>query len=383
MDQAEKPVSAGAQSVPGPKARAESTRDGQRQLAEKTGNGLWARMKSHPRILAWTGILVVVVAVVGAIVWVRRANHEMRAASEEAARERQHAQAAEKQARAERARAEAARRQTAKERVDACAEVSAARHAADNAKAVVAFLQDRLLSAGREAGWADGYWLGSKQKEVSLRKALDAAAGEVAKAFPDRPLVEAAVREVLGSGYLDQGEQSQAIAQYQKALALREAMLGPDAPETVACRDMLARAERVAGRTAEAARLYERNPDTVSHARALAVRGAVLLSEKKAAEAEGKFRESLAILQRLRPHEWTTFKEKSQLGEALLDQKKYAEAEPLLLSGYRGLRKRQASIPQTDRACISTALGRVVRLYEAWGKKDEADKWRKELETAK
>jgi hypothetical protein len=160
-------------------------------------------------------------------------------------------------------------------------------------------------------------------------------------------------------------------------------MLGPDHPDTIACRKKLAQAQRLGGHTAEAARLYERNGDTLSHAAALAIRGTVLLSEKKAVEAEVKLRESLAILQRLRPDDWTTFKVKSQLGEALLSQKKYAEAEPLLLSGYRGLRKRQANIPPRDRACITTGLERVVRLYEVRGKKDEAVKWRKELEKAR
>jgi tetratricopeptide (TPR) repeat protein len=327
--------------------------------------------------------LLLVVAVVGPVVWALRANGEARAASEEAANERQHALEAEKQAKEERAQAQAARQQVAKERDEARAEVGAARRTAENARAVVVFLRDRLLSAGRGVGWTNGYWAGAREKEVTLREALDAAAREVARTFADRPLVEAEVREVLGSAYLDLGETGPAVAQYERALALREAMLGPDHPDAVTCRNELARAERLAGRTAEAARLYERNPDTFSHAEALALRGTVLLSEKKAAEAAGKLRESLAVLQRLRPDGWTTFKVKSQLGEALLSQKKYAEAEPLLLSGYRGMRERQANVPPQYRATITTALERVVRLYEAWGKKDEAVKWRKELEKAR
>jgi hypothetical protein len=32
---------------------------------------------------------------------------------------------------------------------------------------------------------------------------------------------------------------------------------------------------------------------------------------------------------------------------------------------------------------LTEALGRLVQLYDAWGKKDEAAKWRKELEEAK
>jgi hypothetical protein len=34
------------------------------------------------------------------------------------------------------------------------------------------------------------------------------------------------------------------------------------------------------------------------------------------------------------PVEWTIFNTRSLLGDALMGQKKYAEAEPLLLQGY-------------------------------------------------
>jgi tetratricopeptide (TPR) repeat protein len=225
----------------------------------------------------------------------RCAHKEARAASEEAAKERQHAREAEKQAREERARVRAARQQVDKERDDARARVEAATRTAEIARAVVAFLGDKLLSSGRVAGWKDGYWVTPSGKEETLREAIDAAAGEVAGRFPDRPLVEAEVREVLGSAYLDQGEASLAVAQYERALALLEAKLGPDQPDTVICRNKLARAYRLAGRPAEAGRLYDQNPDTFSHAQALAIRGSVLLSEKKAAEAEAKLRESLKV----------------------------------------------------------------------------------------
>ncbi len=379
MGQPEKRPDAGAQTDTGPEARAQSSREEQGQPAQTTTGGLWTRMGKHKRILAWVGVLLLLGTVVASIGWALHANKAARVALEEAANERQHAQEAETQAKEERAQVQAAQQHVAKERDEARAEVEAARRKAENARAVVAFLEDKLLSAGRVAGWKDGHWVGPPRKEMTLREALDAAAREVAKTLGDRPLVEAEVREVLGSAYLDLGQAGLAAAQYERALELREAMLGPDHPDTVTCRNKLAHAERVAGRTAEAARLYEENPDTFSHAQALVLRGTVLLSEKKAAEAAGKLRESLAILQRLRPDGWYAFKVKSALGEALLAQNKYAEAEPLLLSAYRGLRERQADIPPRERACLTTALERIVRLYEAWGKKSEAVQWRKEL----
>jgi hypothetical protein len=67
-------------------------------------------------------------------------------------------------------------------------------------------------------------------------------------------------------------------------------------------------------------------------------------------------------------------------GGALLGQQQYAAAEPLLVSGYQGLKQRDATIPAEDQVRLTDALERLVQLYEAWGKKDEAAKWRQELE---
>jgi hypothetical protein len=45
------------------------------------------------------------------------------------------------------------------------------------------------------------------------------------------------------------------------------------------------------------------------------------------------------------PDAWNTFKAQSMLGGALLGQQKYAATEPLLLTGYEGMKKREARIP--------------------------------------
>jgi hypothetical protein len=70
------------------------------------------------------------------------------------------------------------------------------------------------------------------------------------------------------------------------------------------------------------------------------------------------------------------------LGGALLGQKKYAEAEPLLLSGYEGMKARGSTIPAQANTRIPEALERLVQLYEALDKPDETAKWRAELEAA-
>ena len=71
------------------------------------------------------------------------------------------------------------------------------------------------------------------------------------------------------------------------------------------------------------------------------------------------------------------------LGGALLGQKKYAEAEPLLIAGYEGMKQREATIPPQGKDRLTEALERLVQLYEATDKPDEAAEWRKELEANK
>ena len=80
------------------------------------------------------------------------------------------------------------------------------------------------------------------------------------------------------------------------------------------------------------------------------------------------------------PDSWLTLNTYSMLGEALLAQEKHSEAEPLLLKGYRGLKAREATIPTPGRIRLEYALKRLVSLYEALDDKEQATKWRTELE---
>ena len=91
----------------------------------------------------------------------------------------------------------------------------------------------------------------------------------------------------------------------------------------------------------------------------------------------------MTIRQKREPDLWSTFNAKSILGEALLSQKKFADAEPVLLEGYQGMKQREAKIPASGKIRLTQALERLVQLYDAWGKPEEAAKWRKLLETDK
>jgi len=97
-----------------------------------------------------------------------------------------------------------------------------------------------------------------------------------------------------------------------------------------------------AGKKAEAVKLLE---ELVADARTRLPKGSPQLAQELInmsepllrsgafAEAEPLLRECLAIREKTLPDLWKTFSTGSMLGGALLGQKKYAEAEPLLLKG--------------------------------------------------
>ncbi|MBM3982866.1 MAG: serine/threonine protein kinase [Planctomycetes bacterium] len=107
----------------------------------------------------------------------------------------------------------------------------------------------------------------------------------------------------------------------------------------------------------------------------LAFYGSVLMRIERHAEAEPLLRECWAIRGKSQPEAWNTFNSQSMLGAALLGQKKYADAEPLLVKGYEGLKAREKSMPQGSTR-IPEALDRLIELYTATNKPDEVKKYR-------
>jgi tetratricopeptide (TPR) repeat protein len=121
--------------------------------------------------------------------------------------------------------------------------------------------------------------------------------------------------------------------------------------------------------------------DSSAYAAHLGMLGFNLLRQKKFADAEPVLRECLAIRQKREADLWTTFSVQSILGEVLAGLGKYDEAELLLLASHEGLKQRESKIPKESQFILTDTLGRLVSLYGAWGKQDEAAKWRKDLES--
>jgi tetratricopeptide (TPR) repeat protein len=147
----------------------------------------------------------------------------------------------------------------------------------------------------------------------------------------------------LGALYSDEGKYTEAETLLSKALEGQRRVLGDRHPETLNSWDGLGRLQ---------------------------------LREHKYAEAESTLRGALRGHEEAMPDSWERYDCQSMLGGSLEGQAKFAEAEPLLLSGYEGVTRRQATIPVQERRVLSETRERIVQLYEAWQKPEKARQWR-------
>jgi serine/threonine protein kinase len=194
-------------------------------------------------------------------------------------------------------------------------------------------------------------------------------------------------QNILARAYLAAGRSDEAIALHEQTLKLQTAGLGHDHPQTLISRNNLAVAYQAAGRSAEAVTLLEETlklwtsklgpdlPETLENMNNLA---GAYLDVRRWNMAEATARECLRLRER-KPEDWWRFHTMSQLGTALAGQKKYAQAEPLLIQGYEGLKAREAKISALNKNYLAEGAQRVVKLYEAWGKPEKAAEWRKRL----
>lgn len=129
------------------------------------------------------------------------------------------------------------------------------------------------------------------------------------------------------------------------------------------------------GESREALELLRKDPgpELSVTANALATLGLVLTREGHAAEGEPCLREALALRTKAVPLDsfLIPFTE-SAFGECLTAQERYAEAEPLLTDGYTGLIWK---LGEKDLRTIE-ARQRLAKLYDAWGKPEQAGLYR-------
>jgi tRNA A-37 threonylcarbamoyl transferase component Bud32 len=208
---------------------------------------------------------------------------------------------------------------------------------------------------------------------------------QTAKLGPDRPETLKTMNDLAAAyGAADKLDEGLKLA--QDTLQLRKAKLGVEDINTIDSMTTLAR-------LLVAKRQYSAAEELLVEATALVrnrkgakpaatadmqmLLGDCLLREGKFARAESELRACLMIKDKDAPDAWRTSWTRSLLGGALSGQKKYAEAEPLLLAGYDGMLTRDNLIPVPERKLLTESAQRLVQLYEAWGKKEKANEWRR------
>jgi serine/threonine protein kinase len=296
-------------------------------------------------------------------------------------------------------------------------ELNASREATSS-REIKQFLQRDLLQQVRnKAQFDDGF---APNSELTVKEALHRAATRIGDRFQGQPLVEAEIRMTIAEAFRGVGEYSAAAEHLGKAYALRQAELGQGHADTLRALDQWAIVCREAGRFTESLDLYARlvelcKTDADSQPADLAVymgqygftcelagrlsqadeliRESLritrehnlptrvyalgrlarnLLLQQRPAEAELLAREALELQEKTNPFDSTTYVAKSLLGGALLGQRKFSEAEPLLVEGYVSLKRLEPSLDVSSSWRLREALDRLVQYYDATNQPEKA-----------
>ena len=191
----------------------------------------------------------------------------------------------------------------------------------------------------------------------------------------------------LADAYTELGKYPQAEQLFGQALEIARRVLGPENPDTIAMLGEFANMYRQEGKYAQAASVFEQvlagrrhvlgneNPNTMDSAADLALADVL---QGKFAEVEVLALEAAQTDSKIRPDAWQRYRAESLLGESLAGEKKHAEAEPLLVEGYKGMLARRDSIDVPDRYNVDLAREWLVEFYKDWGKPGKAAEVAKE-----
>ncbi len=192
---------------------------------------------------------------------------------------------------------------------------------------------------------------------------------------------------LLGRIYLEEGK-PEAIPELEKVAREFAEVAGPDNPDTLLSRSWLAAAYDAYGELARAELIWreilskfrqtegEQDKNVVDTSEML---GQNLLRQAKFAEAEPFLRRALAARQVTQPNEWMRFRSEALLGECLAGQKQWSAAEPLLLEGYGGMQKNSVHIPAAEKKWLKRSGEQIVALYSQSNRPAQAAEWRAKL----
>jgi eukaryotic-like serine/threonine-protein kinase len=213
-----------------------------------------------------------------------------------------------------------------------------ARRQAAVAEAVNDFLQNDLLSqASAEAQVERGI---KPDPNITVRTVLDRAAQKINGKFATQPEVEVALRNTMGSAYIDLALYPEARKQLERALELGRRTLGTDNPATLTAEHDLGLVAGEQGRYEEAEALDRQALDgqrrvlgrkSLNTLRAMSNLATAYMKEGKFADAEKLYLQTLAIENEvLGPDNPDRVRSMNDLADIYMDEEKYAQAETLL-----------------------------------------------------
>jgi serine/threonine protein kinase len=188
------------------------------------------------------------------------------------------------------------------------------------------------------------------------------------------------------------GKRAEAEPFYRRALELLTKIYGAEDPNLDIPRANYAFLLRRLGRLPESEAYYrqihlleQKRHGKLSTDAALKAEGLiqVMLEQGKGAEANPLAKEMLTVMEQLWPQSWHYSNAQSLLGGCFLLQKRFAEAEPLLIAGYEGLRIRVS--PDSDSGFRNTtdAMLRLELFYDTTSQPSRAVDWKANLESYK
>ncbi len=237
-----------------------------------------------------------------------------------------------------------------------------------------------------------GQVYGEEQKFKEAEATLNQVIAERSKTFgPEHPNTLSPLT-ALANVYANQKRYAEAEALHLKLLDMKRRVLGNNSQPTLnslsylsllyESQEKYAQAEIYQSELLAALRKSSgsNSPAAMNAAADLAE---LFVEEKKFSEAEPLLREANAWYERNRADTWERFSVKAELGGSLSGQKRFVEAEPLLLEGYEGMNARKQKMGPDHLARIDRVGDLIAEMYDAWGKPDQATKWRQQPRAAK
>jgi len=216
---------------------------------------------------------------------------------------------------------------------------------------------------------------------VAAQKLLEQVQSAYQRAYGPRHVNTLYVDCRLGQTYVEEGKAAEGIPLLEKTVQTFREVEGAGSSDTVWAEVALGRAYDSQGDLAHAEQIWQLALNGYRHlgsyqeinvADVSELLGQNLIRQRKYAQAEALLRPALSIREKGDRDNWGFFRAQAFLGASLAGQRRYAEAEPLLLEGYQGMLARKERIAAPNRYHLDSAREWIIQLYQAWGKPEKA-----------